>query len=100
MTGRQVEFHPSRTVFLQMFLRQSVDLIAILIRNETEGKLCHGLASDHCFGPLSLVTAPKAVDLRRRSCPNAFERRKTLFAKQFRHTSLFFDFFISVQRNL
>src|SRR5437879_11694143 len=52
-----VEFHPGRAIFLQMFLHQRDDLVAVLVRDETESELGHRLASNYRLGPLPLVTA-------------------------------------------
>src|SRR6266581_6523265 len=74
MPRGHVEFHPGRAIFLQMFLRQRYDLVAVLVRNKTESELRHRLTSNHRLGPLSLITAAKSIDLRRRSRPNSLQR--------------------------
>ena len=69
-----VEFHPGRAIFLQMFLHQRDDLVAVLVRDETESELGHRLASNYRLGPLPLVTAAKSIDLRCRARPNPLHR--------------------------
>ena len=44
VASSHVEFHARRAIFLQMFLRQRDDLVAVLVRDETESELGHRLA--------------------------------------------------------
>ena len=74
MPSGHVEFYSGGAIFLQIFLHQGDDFVAILVRNETEREFRHRLASNHRLGPLPLVTAAKSIDLRRRSRPNPLQR--------------------------
>src|SRR5437762_9470970 len=85
-------------MFLQMFLGETEDVVAVLVRHQTERELRHRVTRNDGLGSHPLVTAADTVELGGRTSPNSFERRVGLFAKERRSAGLVEDRFVAIDR--
>ena len=68
-----------------------MNFVGVLSRHQTKTKLRSRLGRQHRLGSFALIPGPHPIDVKRRSPPTPFKRRKASFAEQFLHTQFLFE---------